>query len=418
MGMDKKIQKKSWIRRNLVYLILGVLLLVFVFYNFISYDDSSTLNVVKDKVSIATVKNEEFKDYIAVTGTVEPIQTIYLDATEGGRVEKIFIEEGTKVKEGDAILLLSNDKLMLEISNNEAQVERAINDLEQARMNLQNQDINNKNRLNELYYGLFQLKRDFKNNETLFKGGYISEEELSISRESYKKNSNEYKLLKEKTIQDSVFRLHRISSSKKSINNMYENLDLARKRLEKLTLKSSVNGELASLNPKVGEVINYGIRIGSINILDSYKLKVDIDEFYIARVYKGFKGNCDFSGKNYLAKISKIYPEVIEGKFSVDMTFEVERPEDIRIGQTTRIGLELGESKEALLIPNGGFYQSTGGQWVYVIDSSGTYAIKRNIKIGRRNPKYYEVLEGLEKGERIITSSYDSFGKVDKIMLK
>ncbi len=418
MGMDKKIQKKPWIKKNLIYVILSMLLLIFIFYNLINYDDSSTLHVAKDKISIVTVKNEVFKDYIAVTGTVEPIQTIYLDATEGGRVERIFIEEGTKVKKGDAILALSNDKLVLEISNNEAQVERAINDLEQTRINLQNQNISNKNRLNALYYDLIQFKRDYKNNEELFKGGYISEEELAVSRENYERNSKEYKLLKEKTIQDSIFRLHRISSSRKSINRMHKNLDLTRKRLEKLTLKSPINGELASLNPKIGEVINYGIRIGTINILDSYKLKVDVDEFYISRVYKGFKGNCDFSGKLFLAKISKIYPEVIEGKFAVDMTFEEERPSDLRIGQTTRIGLELGESKEALLIPKGGFYQSTGGQWVYVIDTSGTQAVKRNISIGRRNPKYYEVLGGLNKGEQVITSSYDSFGDMDKIILK
>ncbi len=199
---------------------------------------------------------------------------------------------------------------------------------------------------------------------------------------------------------------------------MQENLNLTRKRLEKLLIKSPIKGELATLNPEIGEVINYGTRIGTINILDSYKLRVEIDEHYIARVKRNLNGECDFSGKNYPAVITKIYPEVTEGRFAVDMIFTKDVPEEIRIGQTSRIRLELGESKEAVLIARGGFYQSTGGQWVYVVDKSGEFAYKRNIRIGRQNPRYYEVLEGLEPEEEVIVSSYDNFGNIDKLMLK
>jgi len=416
--MDKQIKKKPWLQRNIWYVILGAIIFGFIIYQIAFTDHSSKLNVELDKITIETVKQDLFQDYIAVIGTVEPIQTIYLDATVGGSVEEIFIEEGTMVKQGNIILRLSNDNLVLEISNNEAQVERAINDLESTRLNLQNQNINNKNRLNDLYYNILQLKRQYDRNQELFKGEHISKEELDIAKENWERNSKEYDLLKEKAIQDSIFMLNRITSSKKSIERMNVNLNLTRKRLEKLLLTSPVNGELATLNLEIGEVINYGTRIGTINILDSYKMRVEIDEHYIARVTKKLKGECEFAGQMYAASLTKIYPEVVEGRFAVDMEFTANVPKEIRIGQTSRIRLELGESKQATLIPRGGFYQSTGGQWVFVVDKSGEFAYKKDIRIGRQNPTYYEVLEGLEPEEQVIVSSYDNFGDVDKLMLK
>jgi HlyD family secretion protein len=418
MGMDKKIKKKSWFQRNIWLTIVGSIVLVFIIYEIAFTDHSSKLNVEVDKITIEEVTSDLFLDYIAVIGTVEPIQTIFLDATVGGSVEEIYVEEGTMVKKGEPILKLQNDKLVLEISNNEAQVERAINDLESMRVTLYNQKISNKNRLNSLYYDILQLKRQYDRNQELFKDEYISKEELDLARENYERNQKEYELLKEKALQDSVFMLSRISSSQKSIERMKINLKLTRDRLEKLLLKSPVNGELATLNPEIGQVISYGDRIGTINILDSYKLRVEIDEHYIARVIRRLNGDCDFSGQMYPAVITKIYPEVVEGRFAVDMEFTKNIPKEIRIGQTSRIRLELGESKQAVLISRGGFYQSTGGQWVFVVDKSGEFAYKKEIKIGRQNPSYYEVLEGLEPGEKVIVSSYDNFGDVDKLMLK
>jgi HlyD family secretion protein len=196
------------------------------------------------------------------------------------------------------------------------------------------------------------------------------------------------------------------------------NMDLTRKRLDNLNIKAPVNGELATLNPEIGEVVNYGTRVGTMNILDSYKLRVDIDEHYIARIDRGLIANCDFSGRDYTAKLVKVYPEVQNGRFAVDMNFTGEVPAQIRIGQTSRIKLELGESQNAILLSKGGFYQSTGGQWVYVVDPSGSFAVKRNISIGRQNPRFYEVIDGLAVGEKVIVSSYDNFGNVDKLILK
>lgn len=212
--------------------------------------------------------------------------------------------------------------------------------------------------------------------------------------------------------------LKRISASEKSIQRMMQNLDLTRNRLNRLLFESPVDGELATLNPKIGEVITYGTRIGTINILESYKLRVEIDEHYIARVIKNLKGECEFSGIIYPARITKIYPEVVEGHFAVVMEFTKDIPEEIRIGQTSRIRLELGESEQATLIQRGGFYQNTGGQWIYVVDESGEFAYKKDIRIGRQNPNYYEVLEGLQPNEKVIISNYDNFGDAEKLILK
>ena len=225
-------------------------------------------------------------------------------------------------------------------------------------------------------------------------------------------------LLVENAKNDSIFRKIQIKSLEESTGRLEKNLILVRKRLDNLTVKSPANGELADINPKEGEVITYGTRIGKINILDAYKLRLEIDEYYIAKVKKGLFGNCQFSGKEYEAKIVKIYTEVRNGKFTVDMEFTDEIPKDLKIGGTSRIKIELGESEKALIVSKGSFYQRTGGQWVYVVDKTGDFAIKRNIKIGKQNPKYYEITEGLIEGEKIITSGYGNFGDVDKIIFK
>lgn len=418
MGMDKQIKKKSWIIRNKIYVIIGTVMLCFIIYLIAFTDHSTKLNVEVEKITIDEVKQDFFKDYIAIIGTVEPIQTIFLDATEGGRVDEIYIREGTMVKKGDVILKLSNDNLLLEISNNESEVARAINDLKTMRVNLDNQRINNKNQLIDLKYDLLKLERQYQYDQELIKNNDISQEEYSLAKENYERNKQHYDLLVEKCYQDSVFMKIRIAASEESVESMQNNLKIIRGRLNHLILKSPVNGELASLKPEIGEVIAYGSRIGTINILDSYKVRVEIDEHYLARIQKGLKGMCDFSDKDYPATITKIYPEVKDGKFSADMEFDKNIPQEIKIGQTSRIRLELGESKRALLISRGGFFQSTGGQWIFVLDKSGKYATKRNIRIGLQNPSYFEVQEGLEPGEKVIVSGYENFGNVDKLILK
>jgi len=417
--MDRVIEKKNRLlsKRN-IWIMVGGILAALVIYNIFFGDKSSKLNVEKEKITIETIKKDVFKDYIAVIGTVEPIKTIYLDAVEGGRVEDIMIEEGNMVEKGDEIIRLSNTDLMLQISNNEAQVARAINELRQARLQMQQQQLNNESELIDLQRELNKQRREYGNNERLYKNEHISYEEYKQSKERYEATVKKFDLFKKAQKQDSIFRAIQIEGLEKSVDRLEKSVDVVRDKLENLNVQAPVHGELASLNPEEGQVINYGERIGKINILDDYKLNVEIDEHYISRVRNGLPGSFDYSGSNYDLKLVKKYPEVNQGKFTVDMVFTNHTPEDINIGQTFRIKLELGQSKTAVLIPRGGFYQSTGGQWVYVVDESGDFATKRNIRIGRQNPQYYEVIEGLQPGEKVIVSSYDNFNEVDKLMLK
>jgi len=412
--IDSSIKKR---KQRLKYSILVVFVLSVILI-FIFRDNSSKLNVETDKITIEEVKQDIFQDYISVIGTVEPIQTVYLDATEGGRVEEIFIREGTMVNKDDMIMRLSNDNLLLEISNYETEVARAINDLKSMRVNLENQQISNKSQLVDLYYDLLKLERVYRNNTTLLKDKYISNEEYLLSKENFERNKQHFDLMSEKNTKDSVSINARIAASETSVESMQKNLAIIENRLSKLTVKAPVKGELASLNPELGQVIAYATRIGTINILDSYKLKAEIDEHYIARIKLKLTAFCDFSENEFKATITKIYPEVKDGKFSVDLEFSGKVPDDMRIGQTSRIRMELGASESALLVPRGGFYQSTGGQWVFVVDPKNNIAVKRNIRIGRQNPAFYEILEGLQTGERVITSGYENFGTADKLVLE
>jgi HlyD family secretion protein len=418
-GMDRKIEKKNKLfsKRN-IWIFVGSVVVLLVLYILVFGDKSSKLNVDVEKISIAEITKDVFQDYIAVIGTVEPIQTIYLDAIEGGRVEEILLDEGSKLKKGDVIMRLSNVNLILDISNNEANVARAVSELRTAKLLMVQQQLNSESQIIETERLLKLQERAYQNNQVLFQDQLISREEFDQSKEQYEATVKKIKLLKQIQKQDSIFRAIQVGSLEASVNSLNSNLEIIKDRLDNLNIKAPVNGELASLNPEVGEVVTYGSRIGTVNILDSYKLRVEIDEHYIARVSRGLVGECDFAGVAYPGVITKIYPEVQNGRFYVDMVFTGNIPGAIRIGQTSRIKLELGESKEAVLIPRGGFYQSTGGQWVYAVDPSGEFAYKKDISIGRQNPRYYEVLAGLEPGEKVIISSYDTFGDVDKLILK
>ncbi len=417
-GMDRKIEKNTLISKKAVWIIVSIIALSLIFFNILFGDKSSKLNIDLEKITIESVEKDVFQDYIAVQGVVEPIKTIYLDAVEGGRVEEIYIEEGNMLEKGDVIIRLSNNNLILEISNTEAQVLRTVNELRNARNFMQQQLLSSNIQILSLNKDVSRLKRLYEKNKLLIAEQHISEEEFIQSEEEYVTSSKLLQLQTEYHKSDSLYREVQVSSLEKSVGSMTNNLKLAQKRLDNLNIKAPISGELATLNPEIGEVITYGNRVGTMNILDSYKLRVDIDEHYVARVNRGLVGTCDFAGKKYNAKIMKLYPEVQNGRFNVDMVFTDDVPNQIKIGQTSRIKLELGESKQAVLLTKGGFYQSTGGQWVYIIDPSGEFASKRKISIGRQNPRYYEVLEGLVEGERVIVSSYDNFGNVDKLILK
>jgi len=416
-GMDKKIEQKGIPRKVIWYMIFGALLLT-VLGVIIFGDKSSKYNVDVSRITIEEVKQDVFQDYITVQGTVEPITTIYLDAVEGGRVEEILIEEGNMVKTGDVIIRLSNDNLLLEITNSEAQVVRAINELRTARLQMDQTRLRYKEQIINLEITVTQNKRMYKNNKVLREQKHISREDFDQSKEAYESSEELLELLQENYRNDSIYRSIQISSLETSVESMEASMEIIQRRMENLNIKATVDGELAILNPEIGQVITYGTRVGTINILDSYKLRVDIDEHYIARIIRGLNGECDFASKPYTGVITKIYPEVQGGRFAVDMVFTDEVPAQIRIGQTSRIRLQLGESKQGILLTKGGFYQTTGGQWVFVLDPTEEFAIKRDISIGRQNPRYYEVLGGLEPGEKVIVSSYQNYADHDKLILK
>jgi len=412
--IDNRAEKR---RRKAMYLLAALALLGLLLYTAFA-NVRSKLNVEVDKLTIERVRKDVFQDYIALIGTVEPIQTVFLDATEGGRVEEIHLREGAMLKKGDSILRISNDKLLLEISNYETEVARAVNDLKSMRVTLENQQNYNQSQLVEYYYDLCKLGRDMTNNAKLAATGIISADDYLLSQENYARKQKLHELLARKSALDSSTIAARIAASEESVESMQKNLGVIRSRLGNLTVRSPVNGELATLIPELGQVIAYGARIGTINILDAYKIKGEVDEHFVARVKPRLKASCEFSSREYPAVISKVYPEVKGGRFAVDLVFAGALPPEIRIGQTARIRLELGESQSALLVARGGFYQSTGGQWLYVVDRGAKVAVKRPIKLGRQNPAFYEILEGLEAGEEVITSGYETFGNAERLNLK
>jgi HlyD family secretion protein len=417
-GMDRKIDKKGFLSRKTIwYIVFGALMLT-VLGVIIFGDKSSKYNVDVSRITIDEVVRDVFQDYITVQGTVEPITTIYLDAVEGGSVQEILIDEGNMVKKGDVILRLANDNLRLEITNSEAQVVRAINELRNARLQMDQTRLNYKQQIINLQKTVVQSERKYDNNKLLREEGHISREDFDQSREEYESSREMLSLLLENYRNDSLYRGNQINALEKSVESMETSMEIIQGRMENLNIKATADGELASLNPEIGEVVTYGTRVGTINILDSYKLRVDIDEHYIARIQKGLTGECDFASKSYTGVITKVYPEVQNGRFAVDMVFTDTVPDQIRIGQTSRIRLQLGESKEGILLTKGGFYQTTGGQWVFVLDPSEEFAVKRDISIGRQNPRYYEVLSGLEPGEKVIVSSYQNYADHDKLILK
>jgi len=416
--MDKVIQKKKWTLKKILWISSTTLLVGFIVYYLIFGDKSSKLNVEVDKITVEEVTQDLFRDYITVIGTVAPIRTIYLDATESGsRVEEIVRDEGSIVKKGDVIVRFSNTNLILDISNNEANASRTINDLRSTRLQMEKQTLDTRSQLMQLSFELKDRERTYRNNKVLYEQKHISKEEFERSMEAWELTSQRIELFRQSWKQDSIFRLTQISSLKEDAERLQKSLVIVRKRLETLEFRAPVSGELASLNLEIGQVIGMGTRMGTINVLDSYMLKVDIDEHYISRIVRNLTGDCEFSSKIYSGMIKTIYPEVRNGRFTVDMVFTDSVPKNIRIGQTSRINLELGESQRAILLSRGGFYQSTGGQWVYVVDPSGSFATKRNIRINRQNPRFYEVIEGLTPGEKVIVSSYDNFGNVDKLIL-
>lgn len=417
--MDKIIEKKTGWRvaftKKALPWWLGALLMVFVVY-LIARPNNKTLRVDKDTVTISSAVKGEFNDYIRVSGRVQPMTTIQLSPQEGGIVEKILIEEGSPVKAGDAILILNNDNLDLQILNSEAELAEKENILRNTQIQMEQQKLDV--RQNVLEYGtqVDRLKRAYEQQKALYEDKLIAKEDYLKAEEDYKLALQKYDLIRERSKQDSLYRGTQIDRMEESLENMQLNMSMIRRRKSNLIVKAPIDGELGLLDVVLGQSIAAGTKIGQINSVGTYKVEAQIDEHYIDRVIAGLEATFERQGETYSTIIRKVYPEVRDGKFKADFKFDGEQPGGIRPGQTYYLNLQLGQPEEAVIIPRGTFYQKTGGKWIYVVNKEGTKAIKREIRIGRQNPQYYEVLEGLEPGERVITSGYDTYGDSDVLV--
>lgn len=416
MGMDKVIEKKKGIQKKHIFWGLGILLIGFLIFKLAFGDHSSTFRAEKDKITVSTVEDGMFNDYITVIGQVEPITTIYLDAVEGGTVEQRFIEEGATVKKGDVILRLENRQLYQTILNSEAALAEKENYLRNTRISFETELIQSKRNLLDSEYKLNRKKRTYSQYESLFKEALISKEDYLQAKEDFEYEAHLLTINKLKARNDSMLRATSMITLETDLGKMRQMLGLVRERLDNLNVKAPVDGQLGMLDAEIGQRINEGQRIGQINVLDNFKVNAKIDEHYIDRVIRGLTATLDRNGTNFNLTVKKVYPDVRDGQFKIDLVFEGQTPDNVRTGQTYHVKLELGESQKALMIPRGGFFQSTGGQWIFVVNETGTEAVKRPIKIGKQNPQYYEVLEGLNPGEKVITSGYEIFGTNDKIV--
>ncbi len=422
VGMDRKIEKPRFTPKRIAIGATALLLAGLFGYALLADFGVRKLNVDRERLTISTVEFGPFQEYIPVRGTVLPLNTVYLDALESGQVEQVFVEEGASVAEGDPLLRLANPDLELTVLQQEAELERSREALRNGRLTMEQDLLRSRKELMEIEYRLAVDKRNFERYESL------SAEDLTaiLSRQEYERLRDEYQysirrmaLTQETQTQDSLLAASKVVQLVSAVERMERNLEIVRGRLDNLTVRAPVAGQLTTLKAEVGESKGTGVNLGQIDMIDGFKVRAAIDEHYIGRVGRGQRGQFDSDDESYSLVIRKVYPEVKEGRFQVDLVFEGEAPEGIRRGQTLHIRLELGDLDEAVQVARGGFYQATGGHWAYVLDAAGDRATRRSIALGRQNPRVYEVLEGLEPGEQVITSSYETFGEdMDVLVLR
>jgi HlyD family secretion protein len=418
MGMDRKIEKKKGIRpKHIVYALAGIAF-IFLLVKIISGSAVSTLRVERDKLTIDEVQYGDFDDFIRTNGTVAPISTIYLDAEEGGRVQERLIEEGAMVKKGDVILVLENRSLYENIMNSESNLAQKQNMLRQTRINFESQRLLSQQRVLDSKFDIIKTRRYFEQQQKLYDEELVSKDSYLEAKENYEYAVELYAINQKRAKNDSLILATEMIQLDQELVKMEKTLDLIYERLDNLHLKAPVDGQLGMLDAEIGQSIGKGVRIGQINVLTDYKVEAFIDEHYIDRVRRDLSASIERQGQMYRMIVKKVYPEVRNGQFKIDLVFDGEKPENIRTGQTYYINLQLGQPQKSTLVSLGGFFNSTGGQWIYVLDPSGDFATRRSIRIGRKNPRHYEVLEGLEPGEKVITSGYDLFGENDRLVLR
>lgn len=416
--MDRQIEKKKWNSKRIGLILLILALLALFLFSFLGTRGGRKLNVNKERLSVFEVKEAVFQEFIPVNATVLPIRTIYLDASVGGRVEEKYVEDGAKLKKGDAIMKLANTDLELSLVNQEIQVLNLLTQAQIAQTSAQQMTISNRNQMADVEQGLKEAERVHRLNEELYAKG-------AIAKQTYLQTKNEYFYQKEKVDltrqilkQDSTSTLQKLNQDQETYRRTQSALELMRQKVGDLIVRAPIDGQLTSFDAEIGQNKNAGERLGQVDVLTGFKLSADIDEHYINRVFVGQRATYSTKDKVYDLEINKVYSQVKDGKFKIDFVFLDQEPESIRRGQSLQIRLALSDETTALLLKKGGFYQQTGGNWVFVLDKSRQSAYRQEIRLGRQNPDYYEVLEGLKPGDQVITSSYENYEKIQQLNLK
>lgn len=416
--VDRVIKKKKWPLRK-VLTILGIaalVLLAFGSYYFTS--GKSRLNVDLDRITISTVTKGPFQETIPVNGVVLPITSIYLDATEGGRVEEKYVEDGTYMKKGQPILRLSNTNLELNLAGQETNVFTQLSQMQLARINAQQNTVSKLTQMADVESSFKEAERIYNLDKQLYSQKAIGSQEFKQAENNYNYYLEKQKLAREILKQDSVSTKQQTNQDKESYEHAQSGLAIMRQKVGDLVLRSPIDGQLTSLDAEVGQSKKEGDRLGQIDVLSGYKVRVDVDEHYISRIYTGLKGHFTFADSNYDLKIFKVYTQVTSGHFQVDMQFVGPVPKGIRRGQTLQILLALSDERQSVLVPRGGFYQQTGGNWIFKVSDDGKTAYRADIQLGNQNPDYYEVLQGLKPGDKVVTSSYETYGTMQELILK
>ena len=416
--MDRVIEKKKWNSKRILTIAVITAIVALIAASVYFTSGKSKLNVDTERITIGEIKTAAFQEFITLNGVVLPESTIYLDAMEGGRVEEKYVEDGTMMTKGQPILRLSNTDLELQLANQETQVFNVLTQMQISKNNAEQNSINRQNQDAEVDNALKESERVYVLNKKLYEQKVIGMQEYQSSKNLYDYQLRRKKLTEQIMKTDATSMKQQVGQMGESYQQMKRTLALMRRKVGDLIVRAPVDGQLTSLDAEIGENKNKGQRLGQIDVMSGYKVRIDIDEHYISRVFAGLLGNCDVAGKTYQLKIKKVYTQVTNGRFQVDMEFNGKVPEGIRRGQTLQVRLALSEETQAILLPKGGFYQQTGGNWIFKLNENGTVAYKVDIQLGRQNPDYYEVLSGLKPGDKVVTSSYENYGTMQELILK
>lgn len=416
--MDRAIEKKKWTVKKIVSITVGVAIFLLIAASYYSTSGKSKLNVELERITISEVSNGTFKEFIPVNGVVLPLTSIYLDASEGGRIEEKYVEDGTVMKKGQPILRLSNTDLLMTMMSQQNTVYNTLTQMQINNNAAQQNTVSKLNQMADVESLYKEAERVYLLNTKLLAEKVIGLQEFKKSENDYNYSSQKRKLTQQILEQDSISRSQQGEQDKRSYKGSQEALNMMKMKVNDLIVKSPIDGQLTSLDAEIGQNKRQGERLGQIDVLSGYKVRVDVDEHYISRIYIGLKGDFTFADQVYNLNISKVFTQVVNGRFQVDMQFEDTVPKGIRRGQTLQIRLALSDEKQSLLLPRGGFYQQTGGNWIFKVSEDGKIAYKTDIQLGSQNPDYYEVLQGLKPGDKVITSSYENYGTIQELVLK